>query len=237
MALKEIFDALTKQKKLEKAYKRAGDMLKRDQYMFNEVCNALLEGQIFRRTKKLKKESIVDILSIEDKRINEMEIEIRKEVFEYLALNTAPDITASLVLTSVIIDMERLGDYTKDLARIILFKPPKLTRMTYVGHIKEWKGTIVQMFNKTHQAFTEDDEELAKEVMQMNRDLRAETDLILLKLEKDKKLKSKEAIVYTLYTKYFRRVSAHLENIASSVAYPFPYIGFKAPKEKKKKKT
>jgi phosphate uptake regulator len=235
MTLKKIFDALTKQKKLESAYKRAGDMLKRDQYMFNEVCNALLDGGVIRRTKKLKKEGIVEVLSAEDKRINELEISIRKEIFQYLALNTAPDITASLILASVIIDMERIGDYTKDLAKIALIKPPKLTRMVYVESIKEWKGTLVQMFDLTHTAFVQDDDVVAKQVMQMNRDLRADTDLILMKLEKDAKIRSKEAIIYTLYMRYFRRVSAHLENVASSVAYPFPYIGFKAPKEKKHK--
>jgi phosphate uptake regulator len=32
--------------------------------------------------------------------------------------------------------------------------------------------------------------------------------------------------VYAFYLRFFRRVSAHLENIASSVIAPFPYLGF-----------
>jgi len=227
MAFKEIYDALTKRKTLEQAYSDAADMLKRDKYMFNEACNALLAGETFRKGVDGKKIPITEVLSLEDKKINRMEIGIREFVFEYLALNTAPDISAALTLTSIVIDLERLGDYTKDLAKLMLNKPIKIKGDVYIESVKEWKTTLLEMFELTQDAFENEDKEKAHQVMELNKQLRRDTDAILKKLEKDNKLTGKEILTYGLYTRYFRRVAAHLENVATSVITPFKYTGFK----------
>jgi len=41
------------------------------------------------------------------------------------------------------------------------------------------------------------------------------------------------AVIYTLLSRYLKRVSSHLKNIASSVVNPFPRMGFRSPEEGK----
>ncbi len=230
---KEVSDIYHKRPVLDKAYKDAIEMLKRDQMMFNETCNSLLYKFSFRMPKEGK--NIIKVISKEDQAVNKYEQEARSFILEYLADNSAPDVKSSLVLTSLMIDLERLGDYTKDLAKITLLNPVDLRDEGYIKVMRRYYKTLMQMFELTIGAFVNNDKEKAEKVMEMNKKFRKDTDGLLIKIDKDPKLRKRDAITYALFTRYFRRVSAHLENIASSVISPFPYLGFKKRKETKKK--
>lgn len=233
----EIGDIWEKQPILEKARKIAVDVLKRDKYMFNEVSNVLLTGEVLRKTKGVKPESIVDILTEEDKKINELSSEIRRKVMDYLAENSAPKVEASLMLVTLVVDLERLGDYSKDLAKLTLLTAPNVESMKYMSDVRKYQHTVIRMFDVTLEAFENRDKEKAKEVMDTNVKLRNQTDVLLHKLNMDTEIRGREGLIYTLYIRFFRRVAAHLENVASSVISPFPYLGFKhAPDVKLKHK-
>ena len=227
----EISDIWHKQPILDSAVKDARYVLDRDMFMFNEVCNALFSGAPLRK-KSDKEKDIVAIIAEEDKRINQYATKIRREVMDYLVENSAPKIEAALVLTSIVIDLERLGDYTKDLAKVALFQPVDIKHKEYRDKIIDYKRTLLEMFENTEIAFKKSDKEKAQLVMDANSQLRADTDKLLLDISGDKKLRVSEVLVYALYTRYFRRVAAHLQNIASSVLAPFPYLGFKIEKDK-----
>ncbi|MFO7872287.1 MAG: PhoU domain-containing protein [Candidatus Undinarchaeales archaeon] len=230
---KEISDIYRKRPILNKAYKSALEMLKKDQEMFEHVCDALLST--ISKEKVSKDEDIIKNLSKEDDEINEYASDVRRHILEYLAENSAPDVKSSLVLTSLIIDLERLGDYTKDLAKITLFDPVNLFDGGYLDIIREYKEHLVKMFENTVVAFGQHDKDTAENVMKMNKEFRERTDKILLEVNEDSRLRKRDAITYTLMTRYFRRVAGHLENIASSVISPFPYIGFKKRELEKQK--
>ena len=219
-------DIYEKQPILKKAFADAAEMLKRDKYMFNETCTALLSNQ-YLRGKSLKNKTLLDVIVREDQRINTYEQKIRGQILKYLADNSAPDVENSLVLTSVVIDLERLGDYTKDLAKLTLLQPVELRGSYYGKSIRQYKRDIMKMFKLADAAFVSGDKDKAKQLHALNKQLRKSTDEFLLKLDKDEKVTSREAINFTLYTRYFRRVAAHLENISSTAIRQFPYLGFK----------
>lgn len=231
---KEVSDIYRKRPILDKAYKSALEMLRKDQKMFEKVCDALLST--ISKSEVSEENNIIETIAKEDKEINEYASDVRKHILEYLAENSAPDVKSSLVLTSLIIDLERLGDYTKDLAKITLFDPVNLFNGGYLEVVEDYKQHLMQMFELAIVAFAKHDEEKADKVMKMNREFREDTDEILLEVNEDSRLRKRDAITYTLITKYFRRVSAHLENIASSVVSPFPYLGFKKKRDNKKGK-
>lgn len=233
---KEISDIYRKRPILNEAYKSALEILKKDQEMFENVCNALMET--ISREEVSKEKDIIKEISKEDDKINEYASEVRKHILEYLAENSAPDVKSSLVLTSLIIDLERLGDYTKDLAKITLFDPINLFDGGYLNIIKDYKEHLMKLFEHTIVAFGQNDKDMAEEVMKMNKEFRKKSEKLLLELNDDSRLRKRDAITYTLMTRYFRRVAGHLENIASSVISPFPYLGFKQREtEKKENKT
>lgn len=236
---KQVVDVYTKEPILKSAFSQAHEMLKRDLYMFNEVCTTLLSTHSFRGGN----DKLIDVIMKEDEKINDYEAKIRKELLKYLAENSAPDVESALVLTSVVIDLERLGDYTKDLARLTLYQPLKMEDNEYTKTIKGYKKDIMKMFNLSIGAFGSLDKEKAKQVFSLNRELRKDTDRLLNKLQKDESMRPSRIITYTLYTRYFRRVAAHLENISSTAVKSFPYLGFRGDvlskngSTKKKKKS
>ncbi|MFH1450498.1 MAG: PhoU domain-containing protein, partial [archaeon] len=188
------------------------------------VCNVLVSGVAIR--KEHGEKNIVDIIDEEDERINDYAQKLRTRIMEYLAANSAPDVPSALILTSIIIDLERLGDYTKDLARLTLFKPVEM-KGKYFTAICNIKNKILKVFELTSSAFENKNKDEAIEAMDMHDQVKKLTDELLIKLEKDEALEGHYGVVYALYLRFFRRVSAHLQNIASSVVAPFPYLGFK----------
>ena len=58
--------------------------------------------------------------------INAYEREVRRKVFTHLAVTGERDLHAGLVLVSVVIDIERIGDYTKNIVELALHHPDKL---------------------------------------------------------------------------------------------------------------
>ena len=62
----------------------------------------------------------------EDRIINEYQIEVRKKVLRYLAITGTVDLIPGLVLTSIIIDIERIGDYTKNITELAMVQQCEL---------------------------------------------------------------------------------------------------------------
>jgi len=50
-------------------------------------------------------------------------------------------------------------------------------------------------------------------------------------LMKDADIKVPEAIAHALTARYFKRVSSHLKNVASTAVNPFSHIGYMHPDE------
>ncbi len=66
-----------------------------------------------------------------DKIINKSEREIRKNVLTHLLMFDKSEIPAGLILTSIVIDIERIGDYTKNIAGMGALYPEKMSAGKY----------------------------------------------------------------------------------------------------------
>jgi phosphate uptake regulator len=166
-------------------------------------------------------------LSEEDVRINKYEVQIRNEILEYLAINRSPNLNASLIISSIVIDYERIGDYCKNIAQLTLLFPAKLNDDEYMKIINHMKVSILGAFDLTYQAFQKDDKNKAKKVIKGHEGLKNLHSALVQKINENKKLDANKAIVYASLASYLRRISAHLKNISSGVINPFPELGFK----------
>ncbi|UCF08237.1 MAG: PhoU domain-containing protein, partial [Thermoplasmata archaeon] len=129
MPFKRIYDALTKAPLLEDAYSDASEMHKLAKEMFEESTACLIGCEV----------EVAKKMSLEDKRINKLEKKIRRKVMEYLAVSTAPNLSASLILISIVIDYERLGDLCKNIAQVCIEYPADFGDEEYVKDIHEMK--------------------------------------------------------------------------------------------------
>ena len=193
------------------------EMLDDTKYMFESVCKGLIKGKV----EPNLKDKIYEI----DRKVNRLEKEIRKRIVEHLSIQPAVDVPVSLVLMSVVKDAERIGDYCKNLFEIIELLDKPLKQERFEELFKGIDKKILEEFEKTQKAFMESDEEVAKEILYLERGVVKNCDDIVKKLAKSN-LSTNEAVCLTLLARYFKRVAAHLANIGSSVILPISDLDF-----------
>ncbi len=216
MAFKKILEFLKGKNILEEVKNEALTMLQETKSMYQEV-----NGYIFERI-----DVDVDVYQL-DKKVNKTEIEIRKKILEHLVLSTDKnELVPSLIITSIVIDIERIGDYCKNMFELVNLYPDELKGHKIVNELKEISAKIEREFDLTYYALSEGDKGKAEKVMKIHGELGKRCDEIPGEVLKDETIDKKMAVITVLLARYLKRVSAHLWNISSSVLNPFPRIGY-----------
>ncbi|KPJ59588.1 MAG: hypothetical protein AMS15_06825 [Planctomycetes bacterium DG_23] len=215
--LTELLRAWRKRDLLRRIFDEFIQMLDISRGMFEAVCE-VLEG-------KRKLEEVKVTIYQHDQEINKLEQTIRTQLLEHLTLRPGVDISACLVLMSVVKDAERLGDYCKNLIEVAEMYRRKLTEGRYVIPLLEIKRNIDRMFAGIALAFGQSDEIAAHSINSASGSITQKCDLLLQQLMCDN-LPTDKAVAYTLLTRYFKRISAHLSNIATSVLVPLPRLDY-----------
>ncbi|MFC1643694.1 phosphate uptake regulator PhoU [Chlamydiota bacterium] len=188
------------------------NMISLSQKMYTTTIKVLVKGDTLDTNLK---DNIYD----NDRKINELERDIRKKIVEHLVLQPSVDITVCLVLMSVVKDAERLGDYCKNLYEIIELHHGPLGKKNYETYLKGLEDKIMEIFTKTRKAFKESDEATSQSIIVTNKDILSTLTEALNKIAASD-LTAREAVSLAATTRYFRRITSHLGNIASSVVMP-----------------
>lgn len=174
----------------------------------------------------------LDELKKQDKTINFLHREVRRKVYEHLSLTGNESLFSALVLLSVVDDSERIGDYGKNIAELVSFTPGSLDFGKYADVFERvWKQSN-EMFENTIKAIRDDDEKSALLVMDAYVPISNTVDDLIERMfrEENGDMIKREYVALMLLMRYFKRVDAHLKNIASTVVNPFHRIGYKAKK-------
>ena len=203
---------------LNQVFEDFKSMLNDTEYMFNLVIKKLLhdEGNL-----EALKEEIYEI----DSRVNKAEKEIRKRIIEHLSIQPSVDIPTSLLLMSVVKDAERLGDYSKNLFEVSKFLAKPIDKGIYKNLFNSIDQEIVDLFRDTKKAFLESDKDTAITSWNYERQIAKRCDQILEKLAKSD-ISVNEAVCFTLIARHFKRITAHLTNIATSVILPLSDLDY-----------
>ena len=114
---KQIFNLFKSDSLYQQALEECYEMLDIDLEMFQESINVLRN--------KDDSESSFDIAKT-DVKINKFERSVRRKVMTHLAVSGNEDLGSGLILTSVVIDIERIGDYTKNIYDLSKFYSKRL---------------------------------------------------------------------------------------------------------------
>jgi phosphate uptake regulator len=217
---KEILELIGKESMLQQALERSIEMLETDLEMFEEAVRSLRRRDDARIA--------LDIYA-QDQRINAFQTEVRRKVFTHLSVASERDLNASLVLVSIVIDIERIGDYTKNIVELALHHPTRLVCGPFEETIARVEPAVTGMFSTLLTAIPNHDAARAREVMSEHWWIARECDRVVNSLIDidDDIMSTTDAVTTSLYARYLKRVSAHLMNIASSVVNPFDRIGFR----------
>ena len=139
-------------------------------------------------------------------------------------------------MLSIVGDLERIGDFAKNIVEIASNYEPKLHGSSFENDLQDIEKAVDDVFDKTIIAFREADEIVAGEIMNKYKWVPKKCDDMLATLIKGeyKNLNSPNAVALAIYIRALKRIFAHLRNVATSVINPFHRIGFKQKKKKKK---
>lgn len=201
------------------------NMLDDSQIMFDSVCKKLINDE---ESPGLK-DKIYEI----DRKVNSLQRDIRKRVVEHLSLQPSVNVPTCLILMSVVKDAERLGDYCKNLFEVSKLLDKPLDKEKYLKLFNNIENEISELFEQTKKAFIESDEEKAANSWGYKREISQRCDGIIKELA-NSNLAINEAVCFTLMARYFKRIAAHLTNIATSVIVPLSDLDYFDEKRKEK---
>jgi len=215
-----LLNALRKKNQLSKALDLSYECLEKAELLARASIGDLLDG----------KKPDLDIYAL-DREINRGEMQVRRLVFEYQLLNEVSDMTASLVLTSTIIDIERIGDYSKNIYELAERYHHPFIGNRHFDTVRTIAEDVLKLFPRAAEAFREADAVAAESIMKDHSIFGRRLDLVLDELVEDPQIGAKDAVMVALSARYTKRISAHLSNLASSVVNPFDRIGFRPGKQ------
>jgi phosphate uptake regulator len=162
----------------------------------------------------------------QDVKINQLERRIRKRVIAHLTLGAeASSVSYCLLLMSLVKDVERLGDYAKNLAQIRHMgggPVPDDDNGTEIGAIR----TLVEgTFGAVKEVFASSDVDTANALIKQGQDVNRRCDRLIT------------AVVASAYTppttttmvlaaRHYKRIGSHLLNVLSSVVMPLHKLDY-----------
>lgn len=161
-----------------------------------------------------------------DQKINECEKNVRRKVLEHLSINPRQDLSSSLILITVVKDLERIGDYVKNIAELAYHHPQKLPSNPYTKDLVALSNRMSEIMKDALRVFMEADKDKAKKYYKFYREVTEKTDRMIEQILEEKKINVREAVVCALFSRYLKRISAHLANILTTVINPFHLVGY-----------
>lgn len=217
---KELINFWKSDNLLQQAWNQSYEMLEISQEMFNEAVRILRESD----------DQIVNLeIKKKDKLVNEYEREVRRKVMTHCTLQGPSALPSGMVLVSIVIDMERIGDYCKNILDLAKAHPQRLFVPAYEETLEEIEKEIQSRFDKSIEVLKNQDVEKASRMMST---FKAEISGICDQIDDDlvqgkvEGLSRGDSAALALYVRYLKRISAHLNNMVSSVVNPFDRIGF-----------
>ena len=217
---KQIFELFKTDSLYEQALTECHEMLEIDREMFNESTKSLRQSDTA--------EIPIDIYAM-DKKINEFERDVRRKVMTHLVVSGNEDLGSGLILVSVVIDIERIGDYTKNIYDLAVQHPKKLLAGSLEETLSDMEKSTQEFLNKAIDAFKSQDIDAARKLMvEYKTDISSTSNDIVNSIVSgsNDEFSSNEAGSLCLYARYLKRIAAHSRNLVSSIVNPFERIGY-----------
>ena len=221
MAGRFLDTLLGKQTLLDDARQEAVLMLTTGRRMLDLVLMAVREEV---------KEHLRARIAAMDKEVNEKQGMVRRKVFSHLSISRGRDLQQGLELIHAVIDFERVGDYTKNIAELVEMVPGELRFGEHEEVFKKVEALTLSVFNLTTDAFVKSDTEAARKAMSTYDQLSMLCDRTLASLVGElREIESleKQKVILVLMLRYLKRVAAHLKNVATILVNPFHRIGYR----------
>lgn len=224
MWFKELYEIWRTDNALTRALHDSQTMLEETSHMFSEAIRSLRRSET---------NDLAFNVYEKDQMINKYQQEVRRNVLKYLAITGGLNVIPGLILASIVIDLERIGDYTKNITDLAVRHPERLEGGRYEEDLRRIEEVVKYTFTHLLPMLKESNRRGAKQLIDETYWVVKKCDEVVNSLIEEGRgeFRTDDAVCIGLYARYLKRIQAHLLNIASSVVNPFERIGYKAEGE------
>ena len=207
---------------LSQAWDESYKMMMLSNEIFTQAIKYLREGE---------NQDIIKALKKRDIEINVFQRDVRRKVVPHYAISQdIDDLPNGLVLLNMVVDVERVGDYTKNILDLALNHPNTIKSEDFSDELHHVEQEVVARFSKTLEAIHTQDVEVARSMMVSYKEtLTGVSDDIVNGCISGKITLGNESktVALALYARYLKRIGAHLKNITTILINPFEAVGYK----------
>jgi len=207
---------------LSQSWDESYKMLNLSHEIFQQALIYLRNGENIDTLKTLK---------MRDKEINEFQRDVRRKVLTHYAVEQdTSNMADGLILINMVVDIERIGDYCKNILDLAINHDQSIKSSEISEDLAMIEEEVKSRFEKTIQAIQAQDVEIAQSLMEGYKEqMTGKADEIVNGILKDELHFGSEARTASiaLYTRYLKRIGAHLKNITTTLVNPFDAIGYK----------
>ena len=164
-------------------------------------------------------------ISKRDVKVNKLERRIRKQVIAHLALGNASDAPYCLLLMSLVKDVERMGDYAKNISEIYDDGGGPLPDDEQCSELRSIRAAVEATFGEVKGVFHTSDFETAVGLAREGRDVSRRCDTLIGRIARSP-YDASTTTSLVLATRYYKRIEAHLLNILSGVVMPLHKLDY-----------
>ena len=207
---------------LSQAWDESYKMMMLSNEIFTQAIKYLREGGNKETIKSLKKRDV---------EINIFQRDVRRKVVTHYAISQdIDDLPNGLVLLNMVVDVERVGDYTKNILDLALNHPNIIKSEEFSEDLYHVEQEVISRFSKTIEAIHTQDADVAQKLLaNYKTTLTSISDTIVngcisgeISLGDESK-----TVALALYARYLKRIGAHLKNITTVLVNPFDAVGYK----------
>ena len=165
-------------------------------------------------------------ISKRDVAINKLERDVRKQVIAHLTLGSnAGDVPYCLLLMSIVKDVERIGDYAKNLAVVRDDGGSAVPQDELGNELRAIREVVEGTFGRVNRVFVSSDAEAASELIAGGRLVNKRCDALIAKVAASG-YDAATATSVVLGARYYKRIGSHLLNVLSGVVMPLHKLDY-----------
>jgi len=219
---REIVNLWKSEDLLSQAWDESYKMMMLSNEIFTQAIKYLREGE---------NQDIIKALKKRDVEINIFQRDVRRKVVTHYAISQdIDDLPNGLVLLNMVVDVERVGDYTKNILDLALNHPNIIKSEEFSEDLYHVEQEVISRFSKTIEAIHTQDADVALSMMASYKETLTSIsdDIVNGCISGEITLGDESKTVsLALYARYLKRIGAHLKNITTVLINPFDAVGYK----------
>ena len=162
----------------------------------------------------------------DDVKVNKLQRKIRKQLVTHLTSSgNVTDVPYGLLIMSLSKDVERMGDYAKNLVEVPGLNSEAFPQGEILDELKQIRIDVEDVVRRVQEAFVSNDTELSTSLIEKGRSVSKRCDLLVERIAASN-YPASVAVAMVLGARYYKRIEAHVINLLTGVVMPLHKLDY-----------